>query len=147
MKSLGLGMTILGIGLLFASYGLAAQGGAEGLERKIVLQTALPKVDNPTLTAITVKLMPGGSVPSHRHGGFVYVYVLEGTVRSQIQGEPVREYKKGESWVEPSGVIHALTENASSTEVAKVLAVFVAEKGATLSTIEQAIREKGTAAE
>ena len=42
--------------------------------------------------------------------------------------------KVGESFFEPPGAIHLISENASSTEPAELIAVFVADDGATLTT-------------
>ena len=69
----------------------------------------------------------------HRHGSaFVYAYVLQGTVRSRLAGEPVRTYHQGQNWFEQPGAHHLLTENASRTEPARLLVVFVADTGAKL---------------
>ena len=66
----------------------------------------------------------------HRHGSaFVYAYVLEGTVRSQLAGEPVRTYHQGENWVEQPGAHHLLTENTSRAKPAKLLVVFISKTG------------------
>ncbi|MBM0275024.1 cupin domain-containing protein [Micromonospora sp. STR1s_6] len=71
----------------------------------------------------------------HRHGNaFVYAYVLEGAVRSQLEGEPMRTYHQGENWTEQPGAHHVATENASNTEPAKLLVVFVANNGDQLKT-------------
>ena len=50
---------------------------------------------------------------------------------------PVRTYKAGESFFEPPGSTHLVSENASATEPASLLAIFVADEGATLKTDEQ----------
>jgi quercetin dioxygenase-like cupin family protein len=61
------------------------------------------------------------SVP-HRHGSaFVYAYVLSGAVRSQVNDEPVRVYRPGETWFENPGSYHRVSENASATEPARVI--------------------------
>ncbi|MGI5272469.1 cupin domain-containing protein [Nonomuraea sp. CA-218870] len=66
----------------------------------------------------------------HRHGdAFVYAYVLEGTVRSRLGGEPARTYRQGENWVEQPGAHHVLTENTSPTRPAKLLVVFISDTG------------------
>lgn len=106
----------------------------EGLTRHMVGAAALPNVPGHNLTAVSVELAPGTTVPAHKHAGFVFVYVLEGTVRSQLDdAEPV-DFKTGESWMETPGVTHTLTQNPSDTEIARVLAVFVAETDAKLTT-------------
>lgn len=102
--------------------------------RQRVSAHALPNVPGHMLTAVTIELGPSVNVPAHRHEAFVLAYVLEGTVLSQLgDAEPV-EYRAGESWVEPLGVVHSLTQNSSDTDSAKILAVFVAKDGAELTT-------------
>ena len=95
----------------------------------ILFQQALPNVQGKTFTSAVVDLPPGARAVPHRHPGFVYAYVLEGTVRSELEGEPVRTYHQGEHWVEQPGVHHVLTENTSRTEQAKLLVVFVTNTG------------------
>ncbi|MEU6574100.1 cupin domain-containing protein [Streptomyces sp. NPDC046805] len=97
---------------------------------KVLLEQELPNVPGKTFTSEVVDFPPSARAVPHRHGkAFVYAYVLEGTVRSQLDNEPVRTYRAGEHWVEPPNAYHALTENASSTEPAKLLAVIVSNTG------------------
>jgi quercetin dioxygenase-like cupin family protein len=91
---------------------------------------ALPNVKGKTFTSAIVTLPPNAHAMPHRHGSaFVYAYVLEGTVRSQLAGEPVRTYNQGQNWSEQPGAHHVLTENISRTKPAKLLVVFVADTG------------------
>jgi uncharacterized RmlC-like cupin family protein len=55
------------------------------------------------------------------------IYVLSGSIRSQVEGEPARVYRAGESFYEAPGAHHLETLNVSSTEPAKWLAVFVVD--------------------
>ncbi|GAA4561428.1 cupin domain-containing protein [Planotetraspora kaengkrachanensis] len=94
------------------------------------LEQALPNVKGKTFTSAIVDFPPAARAVPHRHGdAFVYAYVLEGTMRSQISGEPVRTYHQGENWVEPPGAHHVLTENTSRTKPAKLLVVFISDTG------------------
>lgn len=69
----------------------------------------------------------------HRHGdAFVYAYVLEGTVRSQLDHQPVPTFHQGDNWVEEPGAHHVLTENTSSTQRARLPVVFVSHTEAKL---------------
>jgi quercetin dioxygenase-like cupin family protein len=98
-----------------------------------LLQQALPNVQGKTFTSVIVDFPPGARAAPHRHGeAFVYAYVLEGTVRSQLDDKPVSTYHQGENWVEQPGAHHVLTENTSSTERARLLVVFIADTGAEL---------------
>lgn len=103
-------------------------------------QQPLPNVPGKTLTAVVVEYPPGGKSPPHRHApsGFVFAYVLEGAIRSQVAGAPVQTYRAGESWYENPGDHHVVSENASETEPARLLAVFVADDGETLTTLDDA---------
>jgi quercetin dioxygenase-like cupin family protein len=95
----------------------------------------LPNVPGKTITAVVVNYAPGGKSVSHRHAGSVLAYVLSGTIRSENSATgPARVYKAGESFFEPAGSEHVVSENASATEAASLLAVFVADDGAQLTT-------------
>lgn len=100
-----------------------------------VFQQTLPNVAGKTMTVVTVDFAPAARALPHRHGqAFVYAYVLKGTVRSELEGQPARTYVIGEGWSEPPGAHHVLTENPSTTEPARLLVVFVADTGASLKT-------------
>ncbi len=95
-----------------------------------LLEQALPNAEGKTFTSAIVDFPPSARAVPHRHGeAFVYAYVLEGTFRSRLGGEPVRTYHQGENWVEPPGAHHVLTENTSRTEPAKLLVVFISSTG------------------
>jgi quercetin dioxygenase-like cupin family protein len=97
-------------------------------------QHPLPNVPGKTLATEIVYYPPGGASLPHRHGdASVFAYVLTGTVRSQLDGGPVRTYRAGESFFEPPRTHHTVSENASATEPASLLAVIVADDGATLT--------------
>jgi quercetin dioxygenase-like cupin family protein len=95
-----------------------------------LIQQALPNVRGKTFTSATVTFPPGARAVPHRHGhAFVYAYVLAGTVRSWLDGEPMRTYHQSENWVEQPGAHHLATENVSDTQPAKLLVVFVSNTG------------------
>ena len=95
-----------------------------------LFQQVLPNVPGKTFTSAIVTFPPAARAVPHRHGdAFVYAYVLEGTVSSQLEGEPAHVYHQGENWSEQPGAHHLATENASTTEPAKLLVVFIATTG------------------
>ncbi|MDX2709144.1 cupin domain-containing protein [Streptomyces sp. PA03-6a] len=63
---------------------------------------------------IAVEWPPGDpGTPPHRHSGPAFGYVLEGAVRFELEGEPERIVKAGETFWEPGGdVIHYQDGNA-----------------------------------
>lgn len=93
----------------------------------------LPNVPGSSLTSVLVEYAPGGRSAPHHHAGSVYAYVLSGAIRSQLGDGPARVYRAGEGFFEPPGTHHRVSENASATEPASLLAVFVAPTGAVLT--------------
>lgn len=95
----------------------------------------LPNAPGQSLTSAVVTFPPGARAKPHRHGdAFVYAYVLDGSITSQLDGLPAHTYRRGENWSEPPGAHHVLTENTSATQEASLLVVFVAPSGAALKT-------------
>jgi quercetin dioxygenase-like cupin family protein len=77
---------------------------------------------------------PGAKSVKHHHAGSVLAYVLSGELRSENSATgPAKVYKAGETFFEPPGSEHLVSENASATEPASLLAVFVADDGAQLT--------------
>jgi len=98
----------------------------------------LPHVQGKTFTSMVVYFPPDARSVPHRHGSaFVYAYVLEGTLRSHLAGEPVRTYHQGQNWVELPGSHDLLTENTSPAKPAKLLVIFVSNTGAKLKINDQ----------
>jgi quercetin dioxygenase-like cupin family protein len=94
----------------------------------------LPNVPGHTLTAEVVGYPPGGKSSVHHHAGSVFAYVLTGRIRSQNSATgPARIYKAGETFFEPPGSDHLVSENASASEPASLLAIHIAEDGAVLT--------------
>jgi quercetin dioxygenase-like cupin family protein len=115
-----------------------AAGEAPGAQVAPVGSHDLDNVPGKKLSAVVVTYPPGGSSPTHHHAGSVFAYVLSGEIRSQVSADgPVKVYKAGESFFEPPGSRHLVSANASATEAASLLAVFVAEDGATLTTFNE----------
>jgi quercetin dioxygenase-like cupin family protein len=115
---------------------LAGYAGADSNEAEVkpVYAGALPNVPGKVLSAVRVTYAPGGKSGAHHHAGSVFAYVLSGAIRSEVTpGGPVKVYKAGESFFEPPGSSHLVSENASDTEPAALLAVFVADEGAQLT--------------
>ncbi|GGF04490.1 cupin [Aliidongia dinghuensis] len=89
----------------------------------------MPNLPGKSLVTVVVSYPPGAKSAPHHHAGsaFIYAYVLEGEIRSQVDDAPPRVYRAGESWVEAPGAHHKASENASKTKPAKLLAVFVVD--------------------
>jgi quercetin dioxygenase-like cupin family protein len=100
----------------------------------------IPNIPGKSLRTFVVNYAPGGMSPSHTHdkSAFIFAYVLEGAIRSQVDDGPVHVFKVGENWFEVPGAHHRVSENASKTKPAKLLAVFVLDSDATHPTTPDA---------
>ena len=77
---------------------------------------------------LIVEYPPGGVDPVHRHNANAFVYVLEGSIIMQVKGaEPVTLHP-GQTFYEGPDDIHVVGRNASKTEPAKFLVVFIKTK-------------------
>jgi len=103
----------------------------------LVHDQVIPNVPGKSLRAVLVEYGPGGSSPAHTHAlsAFIFVTVLEGRVRSQIDGGPATLFEVGQSFVELPGGHHLVSANASTTAPSKHLAVFVVDTEETNLTI------------
>jgi quercetin dioxygenase-like cupin family protein len=115
--------------------GAAADAGAEV---KPVMTEKLPNVPGKSITAVVVTYAPGGKSGKHHHAGSVFAYVLSGAIRSENSATgPAKVYQAGEGFFEPPGSEHLVSENASASEPASLLAVFVADDGAELTRFDK----------
>jgi quercetin dioxygenase-like cupin family protein len=115
----------------------AALPGAKNAKITQVYEHALPGMPGKSMKGVLVEYGPGGYSPSHRHAksAIIYATVLEGSVRSQVNGGQVKTFRKGENWTEMPGDHHGVSANASDTMPAKVLAVFVVDDADAVLTI------------
>jgi quercetin dioxygenase-like cupin family protein len=134
-------LTRLASGILLATLALTP-AWADGPARKVtvVFDRALPNVPGKSMKGVLVEYGPGASSPAHTHpaSAFIYATVLEGAVRIQVNGGPVTVYRAGENFVEMPGDHHDISANASDTETAKLLAVFVVNTSDTKLVTEDA---------
>ena len=90
-------------------------------------EAAIPNIPGKSLLAVEVDYAPGAASRPHTHAksAFIYAYVIKGAIESKVNDGETRIYRAGESWSEPPGATHAISRNASKTQPAKLLAVFV----------------------
>jgi len=95
----------------------------------LVYEHQLPNVPGKSLKGVLVEYGPGGYSDAHTHpeSAFIYATVLEGSILSQVNDGPVREYKTGENFSEMPGDRHGVSRNGSDEKPAKLLAVFVVD--------------------
>lgn len=117
---------------VFAATAFAALPAAAHETRETVtpkFNQPIPNIPGKSLVAVVVEYAPGAASPPHAHAksAFIYGYVLEGAIESQVNNEPKRVYQAGESFHETPGSSHPVSRNASKTKPAKLLAVFVVD--------------------
>src|ERR1700759_5347470 len=92
-------------------------------------ELVIPNIPGKSLVALVVDYAPGGASLPHMHAksAFIFAYVVSGAIESQVNDEPKRVYRAGESWYETPGSSHRVSRNASPSEPARLLAVFVVD--------------------
>lgn len=95
-----------------------------------LMQKELANVPGKNLQMLTVEYPPGGASPPHRHHAQVFVYVLLGSLRMQVQGSPVVTLRPGQIFYEGLDDVHTISENASRSEPAKILVFMVKDNSA-----------------
>jgi quercetin dioxygenase-like cupin family protein len=112
-----------------------ASSGSSLNKVEIVSSHALPDLPGKRVTVVRVTYGPGGFTPPHRHAGTVTAFVTKGQIRSQLKVGPVEIFDVGQSFFEPPGAIHSESANASAADWAELIAIFVADEGAQLTTL------------
>jgi quercetin dioxygenase-like cupin family protein len=138
MRTKAMLSSLLGAALLLLATTAAAHSPGETVTPNF--SHAIPDIPGKSLIAVEVLYAPGGaSLPhSHAKSAFIYAYVVSGAIESQVGNGPAHVYKAGESFYEDPGSVHKVSRNASKTEPAKLLAVFVVDSNDTpLTTFHQ----------
>jgi quercetin dioxygenase-like cupin family protein len=110
----------------------AAQQQVPGINRVDLQQHDL-SVPGREVIQNRVELSPEAPPLRHFHYGEEIIYVLEGELEYQIDGEETRTVKAGEALTVPAQAVHAVRNVGSGTGTE--LATFVVEKGKPLITL------------
>src|SRR2546427_9756437 len=102
---------------------------------RVLLSKPIPPLDGAHVktTLVEVNYGPGEFPPPHSHPCAVIGYVVEGAIRTQVEGEPEHTYEAGGTFYEPPNGVHAISANASATRPAKLVAYFVCDRETPLS--------------
>jgi quercetin dioxygenase-like cupin family protein len=114
-------------GMLLFPAAIRAQSAPIRESVTIAADQPIPTIPGKRLVSAVVDYPPDAKSAPHHHAGsaFIYAYVLSGEIRSQIDDEPAHVFRQGEGWFERPGAHHAVSENASKTNPARLLAVFI----------------------
>ena len=88
---------------------------------------------------IEVTYPPGAGSPPHLHANGVMAFVVSGSIVSKVGDGAEQTFHAGDAWWEPPAAIHRVSRNASATESATLLAIYVAPKSATADNLMKPI--------
>ena len=93
------------VAALFMAVVAPAGHAHEEEQVSVVFESTIPNIPGKSLIALVVNYPPGAKSPSHRHAksAFIFAYVVSGAIESQVNDEPKRVYRAGESWYENPG--------------------------------------------
>lgn len=127
--------TCAGAVIVLAFFATAAEpvagASAPNAVRKLLIEHDLP-IPGFTAGIAAVEVPPGGREGRHTHPGPLYVYVQEGAITVETEGEPTRSYKAGDTFFIEGGKVHEGINYGSVPY--KSLTSFVIPKGKALTT-------------
>ena len=101
-----------------------------------IKRTPIGKIEVPganyEVVSAVVEIAPGFKAGRHFHPGIVQAQVIDGEFWLAIDGQPEKTYTAGQSLELPMKAIH--NEGAVGSKPAKLIAVYVVEKGQPLVT-------------
>jgi len=106
----------------------AAPAAKSSKNSETLLTRDLPDMRGKEVVMLTVSYLPGGASLPHRHEAEVFVYVLEGSVVMQVDGQPAQTLGVGQTFHEGPADIHRQSANASATKPAKLLVFMIKDK-------------------
>ncbi|NKB96901.1 MAG: cupin domain-containing protein [Pseudomonadales bacterium] len=107
-----------------------ASAGTHAATVEAVFSKALADIPGREATVVTVEYQPGEASPLHRHNAHTIVYVLEGSIVMQVKGGPLTTVSTGEVFYETPDDIHTVSKNASTSDSAKFLVLFIKQENA-----------------
>ena len=128
-------MTRMVVAALIAGSGLAlhvTHAQQAGITRTDALRHDLG-VPGREVVQARVDIGPEAPFVKHTHPGEEIIYILQGSLEYQVDGQPARTYNAGEALTVPAGAVHAV-RNVGSGNAAE-LATYVVEKGKPLITV------------
>ena len=115
------------------------QATSHAATRRDVIRQELPCEPLRDISLIEVIYPPATGSPPHRHANGVMAFVVSGSIVSKVGDGVEQMFHPGDAWWEPPGAIHRISRNASATEPATLLAIYVAPKGATADDLMKPI--------
>lgn len=110
-------------GVSLAKHGEEGQSRVTKLSERDVIEKLNGK--EARVTTVEVAYGPGEAGQPHRHPGPIFGYVLEGEYELGLGAEPAKTLKAGETFYEPTGILHRISRNPSAKTRTRVLAVLL----------------------
>jgi quercetin dioxygenase-like cupin family protein len=104
--------------------------GTQGIKRTILQRHDVPGTNLETIVAL-VEVAANFKAGRHSHPGNVTGYVMEGEFFMTLDGQPEKALKAGDSLLVPNAAIH---DEGTKDKPARIIAVYVVEKGKPLAT-------------
>jgi quercetin dioxygenase-like cupin family protein len=122
---------LLAVSSVLAFSGVLAASSASLQVGKVtrLMTKDLPDVPGKEGMVEIVDFAPGEVSQPHRHNADLFVYVLEGSVITQVEGGRLQTVDAGGVFYESPTDVHIVSRNASETEPAKLLVFYVKAKG------------------
>jgi len=114
---------------------------ATASSRREVIRQRLPGEPQRDITLVEVTYPPEAGSSPHIHANGVMAFVVAGTIVSKVGDGPEQTFHAGDAWWEPEGAIHRVSRNASTTQTATLLAIYIAPKGAAPADLMRPIRD------
>jgi quercetin dioxygenase-like cupin family protein len=125
----------LACGAALACHTTGPGAPSDGAQVRTAITHDLAEMNGSWLKATVVEVTygPGASSPPHSHPCPVIGYVVDGSLRTQVKGEPEAVYQAGESFYEAPNGVHQVSANASDRKPARLLAYFICDRDTPLS--------------
>ena len=126
---------IMAMALLIVASGLALHAGwaQQAGFRRTELQRHDLSAAGREVVQVRVEFDPGVATPKHTHPGEEIIYVTDGTIEYQIEGQAPVTVKAGEVYFIPAETVHA-AKNTGTVNAAEI-STYVVEKGKPLVAV------------
>lgn len=117
----------LAVAVLAGTWGIQTLNAQQPGFKRIEVQDRDLSIPGRHAVQARAEFEPGGAIGRHTHPGEELSVVLEGSLVLEVDGQPARTVKAGESFFIPAGVVHAGKNTGSGKAV--VFATYIVEKG------------------
>jgi len=136
-KSIIIAIAALAVGGVAVAQQMAPPGGqmappaaAPGIKRTVMQKFDVPAGERETVSAL-VELPPSTDAAKHTHPGPETGYIVEGEITLNVDGQPGKLLKVGDSYYVPAGTPHSGRSGASGV---KFVGIYIVEKGKPLAS-------------